>query len=121
MTIYTKSRTLAGTCGVGLFHDFSDYSWDYENYPLARAGAHGGCGWQIAGFINGDPNVKEAYHILKERYKIVMQSPIRRNSNSGHNFFFVLYDTKKQRKSKNNPTPEKYSLAGNKNYEWPWK
>lgn len=110
-----SSTTLYGTCGVGLFYDFgrSYYGRIQDMAP------RGGCGWNIAGFINA-PEKKEVYEKLKKKYKIVTQSPVRRNNNSGNQFFYVMYDCKKPRRSKNNPNAE-YDLSGNDQYKWPWK
>lgn len=110
------SETLPGTCGVGIFYDF------YESYyELSGTDARpwGGCGWNIAGFINNTSS-KEVYEDLKTKYKIVTQSPVRRNNNSGNQFFYVMYDCKKPRKSKKNPDAN-YDLSGNAKLKWPWK
>jgi hypothetical protein len=111
-----SSETLSGTCGVGLFYEFYDNSYR-GRYEHSRP--YGGCGWNIAGFVN-DTDSKEVYEDLKTKYKIVTQSPVRRNSNSGNNFFYVMYDCKKPRKSKKNPEAN-YDLSGNAKLKWPWK
>lgn len=114
-----RSKTLDGTCGVGLFWGFQTYD-NYYGRPLTKnAPPVGGCGWNIAGFIN-DNDRKSVYEEMKATYKIVQQSPVRRNRNSGNNFFYVMYDCKKPRRSKNNPEA-KYDLSGNEKFSWPWK
>jgi hypothetical protein len=111
--------TLSGTCGVGLFYGFRENNWYNRRHNSKTTRGYGGCGWQIAGFIN-DSVRKEVYEDLKERFKIVMQSPVRHNNNSRNMFFFVVYDTKKPRKSKNNPNPV-WDLSGNTKCKWPWE
>ncbi len=115
--------TLYGTCGVGLIAGFSQ-PWD--NRPDARnietVVPYGGAGWQVAGFVNTDV-CKEAYEILKKRYKIVMQTPTRRNSNSGNRFFCCIYDSKKPKwvgKKKGAPQPV-YDISANDKLSWPFK
>lgn len=92
-TIVASSAVPYGTCGLGLFYNFfktDDLSWDT---PLKRKANQGGAGYAVAGFID-TPECKEAYEILAKRFKIVYQSEVRENSNSGNDFFFVVYDTK---------------------------
>lgn len=110
------SETLPGTCGVGVFYDFGQ---PYGGIRETHARSYAGCGWNIAGFINNTPS-KEVYEDLKTKYKIVTQSPVRRNSNSGNQFFCVMYDCKRPRKSKKNPDAN-YDLSGNAKLKWPWK
>jgi len=86
---------LFGTCGVGLY-----YGFDYNSPAWAltindtRAFVPGGAGWAIAGFVN-TPICKKAYGQLAEKHKIIYQSPVRYNDNSGRQFFFCVYDTRK--------------------------
>lgn len=115
----TLSTTLNGTCGVGLFAGFYDQGFHSPLTLPENVVGYGGAGWQVAGFI---PNkaCHEVYDKFKERFQIVMQSPTRHNRNSGNRFFFVVYDTKKPRKSKANPEG-KPDLSGNEKYKWPFK
>ena len=117
-----ESRTLPSTFGVGIFYDFMeecDYGWNVRRIIKEHAPPRGGCGWNIAGFIKTDES-KEVYEDLQKKYKMVTQSPVRRNNNSGNSFFYVMYDCKKPRKSKKNPEG-KWDLSGNLQYKWPWK
>lgn len=113
------STTLNGTCGVGLFSGFYNHHDPLTRLLPENVLGYGGAGWQVAGFI---PNKEchEVYDKFKERFQIVMQSPTRHNRNSGNRFFFVVYDTKKPRKSKANPEG-KLHLSGNEKYKWPFR
>jgi len=108
MITYEGPSRLSGTCGASVVYSFRQFSdkcpwpgkppswWKKPVAPrshLGNANLHQGAGWLTAGFI---PNAacKEAYAILAKRYKIVFQSPRRRNNNSDNQFIFVVYDTK---------------------------
>lgn len=100
------SDTVDGTCGVGVFGGFEKYtnndSWYKpceDDFPEG-VDCQGGAGWQIAGFI---PNseCREIYLGLKKRFKIVFQSEVRVNTNSGNKFFFCVYDVKAEQKANN--------------------
>lgn len=105
--IRCERHNLSGTCGVQLAYQFQDRIDAYATMPtlrpswhrapnpadgLDRVGLGGGAGWLCAGFIRYGAT-KQAYEILAKRYKIVLQTPVRRNSNSGNDFIFVVYDT----------------------------
>lgn len=79
-------HTLYRTCGVHLFNCFDSYG-DTPISQFSLGGAKLGC----AGFVN-TPSCKEAYDELKQTFNIVYQSTPRQNSNSGRQFFFVVYD-----------------------------
>jgi hypothetical protein len=146
MIIYQK-QALSGTCGIGLLYAFSEYysykkscmpSW-YTPQPKTSGLDYntfsGGSGWNIAGFINTHV-CKEAYEILRKKYKIVFQAPRRKNRNSDNSFFFVVYDSQRAKaqrprwtgKSKGAPKPQalidwETSSAipiDNSQYKWPW-
>ena len=95
--VWGYNSTITGTCGVGVISSLTlrrPPGLPFGMDTLERLRNNGGCGWCIAGFIN-TPVCRDAYEILAEKYKIVFQSPIRMNWNSGNNFFFVMYDTKR--------------------------
>jgi len=60
----------------------------------------GGSRWLLTGFISTD-ECREAYLKLHNKYKIVLQSPVRMNANSDNEFFFVIWDTTKDIKFDN--------------------
>jgi hypothetical protein len=106
MSVRCNHSTLVGTCGVGLIYGFeSEYgnagaydSWKRGNtYKATPVSSNsGGAGWQLAGFVK-TPICEAAYNELKQAKKIVFQSPVRTNSNSGRKFFTVMYDTKREK------------------------
>lgn len=79
--------TLTSTCGVSLFMEFGGPFSPLCTKSVVLGGADLAC----AGFID-TPNCRMAYEQLKARFNIVYQSTPRRNSNSGRQFFFVVYD-----------------------------
>ena len=112
---------LQGTCGIGLFYGFdSAYGGQVDSWQNPeKITGQGGANWQLAGFIEGHAT-KEVYETFKKRFKIVLQTPVRRNRNSGNRFFCVMYDTQKPRKSKKNPEGV-FDLSGNITHKWPFK
>ena len=99
-----QGDTLSGACGVGYVEGFSydqGFSWHYR-LPIYEAASPSGTGaganWLTAGFI-GTEVCKDAYHVLKKKYKIVFQTPIRENKNSNNDFIFCVFDTKRCKKS----------------------
>jgi len=99
MTVLAYSCRLPGTCGVGLYYSFRDRFADGYGtigaHDLAGEEHGGGCGFAVAGFVN-TPVCREAYGVLKRRGAIVYQSPVRTNRNSGRQFFFCVYDTRRK-------------------------
>jgi hypothetical protein len=121
MTVYANHvSTLHGTCGTGLISNFESYRNSYSyNRNIKDTALPGGAGWVVAGFINNEV-CKEAYEIMKGRCKIVLQTPVRRNFNSRNRFFFIVYDKRGVRKSKNNPSGG-ITEETNAAYKWPFK
>jgi hypothetical protein len=94
--MYANFNSMHGACGVGVYHCFRNeriYQWEH---PI-KFNAKGGAGWVTAGFVN-TTQCHEAYKKLSKKYKLVWQSPVRRNSNSGRDFFFAVWDTRKEKK-----------------------
>lgn len=94
--ITAYSDTIQGACGVGTFSEFAIIGGGRDRYgpttPIEELVNDGGSGWLLCGYIN-NKECRAAYELLKEKYQIVLQSPVRRNTNSNHDFFFVTYDT----------------------------
>jgi hypothetical protein len=120
MAYIRHNSTLYGTCGVGVLAEFSPYESAYSWTNPKTLSPMGGAGWAVAGYTPTKPGCKEVYEELKARWPIVLQTVSRRNNNSGNSFIFVVYDTKKKRKSKSNPEG-KVDLSGNDKYKWPWR
>lgn len=96
-TVYGYNNSLTGTCGADIYHSFhlkpTLNSWN-RSTSLSSLNAHGGIDISCAGFID-TPDCKKAYEWLCKKYTLVYQSEVRRNTNSGHNFFFCVFDRKK--------------------------
>ena len=92
MTIRGYAGRVPGTCGVGLYYLFNDPPSYYYSVPR-DALVRGGIGYAIAGFVD-TPNCKVVYDKIKKDHKIVFQSPVKNNRNSGREFFFIVYTKK---------------------------
>lgn len=91
-----------GTCGLGVVYGFnSNDPYVASSGTSIRRLRPRGAGFSVAGFLN-TPKCKKAYEELAERFQMVYQSPVRRNRNTGNNFFFVIYDTEAQPPAKEN-------------------
>lgn len=87
------------TCGVKVAYRFdipNDWGSDWEK-PVPRT-LKRSAGWCLAGFIKTKA-CKDAYHQWSKKYNIVYQSPVRKNRNSGRNFFlsFLTLQLKRNR------------------------
>ena len=92
MTIRGYAGRVPGTCGVGLYYMFNNPPSYYHNGPSCAL-TQGGIGYAIAGFVN-TTDCKAVYDKIKEDHKIVFQSPVKNNRNSGREFFFIVYTKK---------------------------
>lgn len=90
--IIAETGTVDSACGIGWIGYFVN-GHQSDDYPLIEIEPSGGAKFTVVGFINTN-QCKEAYRILAERFKILYQSPVRVNENTGNRFFFVVYDTK---------------------------
>lgn len=101
--IYTYCDTIPGNCGVGYLYDIvkqnptERYYWN-SSTTINQLRNQGGPRWLLSGFTNS-PELEEAYELLCNKYKLVYQSPVRRNENSGNNFFFCIFDTSRRRRA----------------------
>lgn len=88
-----------GTCGLGVIHGFNSNFADIEIYgrPISTIVPQG-AGFSVAGFIK-TKKCKLAYTELAKKFEMVYQSPVRKNRNTGHRFFFVIYDTTKSKEN----------------------
>lgn len=95
--MYAEHTTVVGGCGIGILYHYQREKTRWSDQVNLKdvefdGSFAGGCGWQIATFID-TKECKETYKIIKARFPIVYQSPIRHNVNSDNNFFFVVFDT----------------------------
>lgn len=95
MSIYCDKDSVIHSCGLEVVGDFgTDCDGPCDRYIPLEDLQFGHTGFFVAGFIEDDI-CKEAYKILSKKHKIVYQSPVRRNMNSGNMFYFVIFDSKK--------------------------
>lgn len=84
--------TVCGACGVGVFYEFEYNSDRWSGDPIENLRTRGGCGWTVAGFIKGDRLCDRMYKALSKRWKILYESPVKLNINSGNEFYFVVFE-----------------------------
>lgn len=80
---------LPDTCGVSVLFSYSTVGY-YR--PISHM-TLGGIGYAVAGFIDNDV-CRQAYAEMCERFHLEYQSPVKRNPNSGNNFFFCIFRNK---------------------------
>jgi hypothetical protein len=89
--MYAYDDTVVGACGLGNKYQFEVEQDYWGDRDLLTKKTDGGTGMFIAAFIP-EPNCKAAYEELTAKRRIVFQSPVRRNNNSGNKFFFCVFD-----------------------------
>lgn len=95
MNVRVATSALAGGCGIHVLHGFEHPSSYYSKLKDFHTLLSKGSGFTIVNFVNA-PNCKKVYREMLSFYKIVYQSPVRRNSRSGRDGFFVVFDTSKK-------------------------
>ncbi len=85
------SNTLDKGCGVGYVYGFQ--MSDYKAGSITRYN-EGGAGWMVAHFVYKDEVCDAAFKQLKEKYKLVFKTTIRKNKNSGKRVYFAVFDTR---------------------------
>jgi hypothetical protein len=118
--------TLAGGCGICYIYNFqsrlpSRYQYDYATRrshlvrPEGEAGPInvqvGGTGVFIAAFVP-TPECKKMYEELTSKYKLVFQTPARRNNNSGRQFITCVFDRSKAKKNTMTAIEAKWPFKG---------
>lgn len=76
--------SVLGTCGLGVLYGFKSTT---TAIPFFSSGT----GFCVAGFTAHN-RCEKTYNEIKKKYKIVYQSPVRINRNSGNKFFFIIFD-----------------------------
>lgn len=112
--IFSCSSSMSeGQCGIGVLRAFRTVfdtkeeakAYNARNYSGRASGVdtkqpksfdnqivhYGGVGLFGTGFIDTDL-MREVYTWLCANYKMVYCSPVRKNDNSGNNFFYALFD-----------------------------
>lgn len=93
---------MPATCGVGIVFDYhskkNDYSWQnpqsLKTCTFEQKQGYGGSGWLCAGFINDTVCIHAYKDLINSKRRLVFQSPIRYNKNSGNDFFFCIFDSR---------------------------
>ena len=82
------SETIPGACGVANLFQYRSYFED----EISTIMPQGGAGWVFASFVVGCKDSDEAYADMYARWPVVYKSPVRKNKNSGNEFYFVIFD-----------------------------
>ncbi len=86
-------REVDFNCGLGVVGNFdTTYSLNTAQQITSRFTSYG-TGFFVSGFVD-DEACKRAYKFLTLRFKLVYQSPVRKNTNSDNDFFFCIFDVK---------------------------
>lgn len=96
MTLRVDEESLVGACGVSVLYEFK--KGDEEKYWLKDIRTlvpQAGCGWVCAGFIAGNELCDAMFQACLERGPLMYKSPIKKNRNSGHRFYFAMFDWSK--------------------------
>lgn len=110
--IYVSQRTLENGCGLGYISNYRDYTDQWTITVKPKAVTAGGTGLFIGCFVNSI-NCKKVYEEACANHRLVFQTPMRRNNNSGRGFFTAMFDRSQSKKLKANmPAVEP---------NWPWK
>lgn len=88
--MYGDFRTVDGACGVGVISEFGTTK---HSGPEATSRNPGGASWLCAGFIYKNDLSDKMFKELNDKYKLVFQTPVRINVNSGNPFYFAVFDT----------------------------
>jgi hypothetical protein len=95
MEVVGQWDTVSGACGLGNFNNFieSKYAsrWGTYSNNIPDNGDGGGTGFFVAAFVESHI-CKNMYLELCSKYKLCFQSEVRKNANSGNEFFFCVFD-----------------------------
>jgi hypothetical protein len=82
------------SCGLEVVGGFRYNRYDWENdTSLLENRVGSGTRMVLAAFVN-TKECRDAYKIITKKWPVLFQSPVRRNRNSGRDFFFIIYDTR---------------------------
>jgi len=85
--MYTSSEALGCACGIELCFDFTD---EKRLYNMDISHIKGGAGFALLAYVD-DTICYKMYEAMAKKYPILYQSPVRKNLNSGNDFFFCIY------------------------------
>jgi hypothetical protein len=88
-------------CGVDELGGFigSDYGASYQSSVVSRSGT----GLFVAAFIDNDTN-RRAYEQLTKEHRLLYQSPVKRNDNSGNQLFLCVFQYRTPRRQQQEKT-----------------
>lgn len=115
--IICEKTTVEAGCGLGYAMYFDSINDNADDagwaYPDEAPGdkSQGGTGFELACFVH-EPECRLAYVAMKKTKRVVYQSPVRVNINSGRPFFFTVFDDKKDKNAKKE--------APSKRTRWPF-
>ncbi len=81
------STSFPAHCGTKILYNFLNGDEDNVNYAIGDTDYYK---TGIAIYINR-PDQKRAYDVFKKTYKILYQSPVLVNPNTGREYFIVIY------------------------------
>lgn len=98
MALLGNSNRPTGGCGIINFFGFSygaagEGYWDNKSLErtILEALQHRHAGLFMASFIETRA-CKAAYNLLTSRFRVVYQSSVRRNENTGNDFFMCVFE-----------------------------
>lgn len=111
MTLAAYSALVGGQCGIGTWSSIQNredspvdknaygesitpyWSGDggYRIHEVKPGNHRGGCGFSGTGFIP-TPLSKQTYEHMCKNFRLVFQTPVRKNKNSGNMFFYAMFD-----------------------------
>jgi hypothetical protein len=102
LTFYQDSMN--SCCGVGEIGSFNLQEGGINAFgytPTPSNLQRSGTGLMVAAFINNAAN-KAAYEKMVKEHKLLYQSPVKRNSNSGNRLFFCVFQWNSRRQRNTN-------------------
>lgn len=96
MATNAYASTIAGNCGASFLSNINPGAGSRDGlYRTVGTYNPGGIGLMVTGFVD-TPECRDAYTTLSKKWKLVYQSEVRRNANSGRNFFLCVFDSGKK-------------------------
>lgn len=91
--LYAENMSIESACGIGHVYGYSigRTSWGW-GLSLDELKNDGGADWVLAAFTPNEV-CEKTYKALCAKHRLVFQSPVRENKNSGNRFFFCIFDT----------------------------
>lgn len=94
-------NTCCGVNEIGSFKDYGGWVAEERRAVIEKSGT----GLFVAAFVN-TPECKVAYEHCCKKHKLLYQSPLKMNSNSGRRLFLCVFEWKSPRKEKQKKSVE---------------